>query len=139
MHLVEELYELAVGYLGRVVGYLESFCIYFPLALVSFEAHRILGKLTTSSPRTHSAIIRILRITPNITHSRIVQSLPLELFPEHMLNAPKAASCDRRFGGAFGSSQRGGPGGVETEGGRCAEGAEEARDEGGHCGGHEED
>jgi len=75
VHLIEELEELAVCYLCWIVGDLKSFGM-------------------SRTPRTHSPITRTLHITANVPDSRIVQSLSLEFFPEHVLDAPETSCCD---------------------------------------------
>lgn len=67
--------------------------------------------LTACPSTAHSAVSRVIRITTNISHARIVQSLLAKLAPVHVLNTPKAS---RRDGGglcAFGHVHRLGGGG----------------------------
>ena len=58
---------------------------------------------TACPPGAHGPVTRILRITTDIPHPRIVQSFPFELLAEHVLDAPETARCYGRFLGAGGA------------------------------------
>ena len=67
--------------------------------------------LTACPSTAHSAVSRVIRITTNISHARIVQSLLAKLAPVHVLNTPKASSGDGGGLCAFGHVHRLGGGG----------------------------
>ena len=97
MHFVEEFEELAVCDLGWVVGHLKGFCIccFQTVSRVSLGNGR--EQRTASPSRADSPITRALRITPNISHPRIIKSLPLKFLSKHMFNAPETSRRHRSF------------------------------------------
>lgn len=56
-----------------------------------------MGILTSSPPAAHSPITRVLRVTANVSYSRIQQSLLAKVLAVHVLNAPEAACGNREF------------------------------------------
>ena len=121
MHPVEVFKEGAVCYLGGVVDDLESFCVCFSKVrkLTMGELEWELGKYgeqrkemrgkghTTSTTGTNTPITRTLRITTNITHLRLIQTLSLKFLPEHMFDAPEATCCEGCFRGCDVGGDRG--------------------------------
>ena len=65
-----------------------------PLASARITLQTRAKRLTTCPPTAHSPIPRILHVTPNVPHARIVQALALVLATIHVLNAPETACCD---------------------------------------------
>ncbi len=65
------------------------------------------GKLTSCRARAHRPIRRVLSITTNISHARIVQALALKVLAVEVLNAPEAAGCDGGLFGALGDGNGG--------------------------------
>ena len=142
VHLVEELEEGGVGEGGGVEGHLEGFGVW-----ISFVSHTHKNKKkkkkkkthTSRPPRTHGSIARTTRVPPDIPHFRIQQPFTLKLLPEQVLDAPEAAGRDGallRVGEEVGG---GAALGVEGDAGGRGEGAEEAGEEVGHRGGHDEE
>jgi len=117
MHLVEKLQKLSISDLAWIKRNLQRF--------------RMAGP-----PRTHSPIIWTLRIAPNISYPRIIQSFILELLPIHVLNAPETACGDGGFLRALGGRDRCDLARCEAEHGAGAEGPEKAVEKGGHGEGH---
>lgn len=49
--------------------------------------------LTSCSSTAHSAIARVVSVASNVPHSRIVETLVLELPAIHVLYSPEASCC----------------------------------------------
>jgi hypothetical protein len=88
------------------------------------------GGLTAGRPGTHAAVTGTRSVTADITYARVVEAIVGEFLAEPVLDAPEAASSEGRLLSAGGD----GAGGCDGERGAGGEGAEEAGDEGGHCG-----
>jgi hypothetical protein len=97
VHAIEVFEQFAVGDLLRIEHELTSFCICgITMSAMHCKPDELV--IRTSSPsRAYSTIARILRITSNVSYPRIVETFILEVFPVHMLHAPKTTCGDCGF------------------------------------------
>lgn len=75
---------------------------------------RELGIRTAGATRAYGSVTWALYVTSDISHSRIVKTLSLEFFPEHMFNAPETSRRHRSFGCALRRIDRAGSLGIQS-------------------------
>lgn len=98
VHAVEELEELLVGDLGRVVDDLCRFgvCARRPVSTAKVatdpEGGSGMFSLTASLSSAHSSVGRVVDVAPDVAHARVVQALPTKVLAVQVLHAPEA-SC----------------------------------------------
>lgn len=92
---------------------------------------------TSGAAAADSSVVGALGVAADVADAGIEQALAVEMFTVEVLDAPEATGGDGAFL-SVGGEVLGGAVGVEAHAGSGGEGAEEAGDEVGHCGGHEE-
>jgi hypothetical protein len=132
MHAVEELEQCAVRDLFRVVDDLQGLGVWRTELAGASDALGAWELLTACPPTADGAVPRVLNVAANVPDARIQQPLLGKLAPEHVLDAPEAASGDRGRLRAGGNVDGLGGGGAH------AEGAQEAGQKG-HRGVEEEE
>ena len=93
---------------------------------------------TTCPTRAHGTIAGVIRVATDVPHSCVQETFAVEVLAEEVFHAPEATSRDGTFLGIRREILGLAAFGVEGHAGGGGEGAEEAIEEVGHCGSHED-